>query len=312
MAIRRVTVQGAQRGWYCEGRELVTHWPQELLDALSALKGEWFLDSYQRFEHPNYIQKQIDFVLDLYDMSLGDGPILDFGCGFGASSYCLLKRGATEIVATDLEPANTQFASRFFATMGMSARIDVRCGDILPSLAPGSFAVIWLQAVVEHLLPEERTAYLRRFWEVLRPGGVLVITETPNRLWPVEGHTTRGTWWIPWMKPQTVFSRMSKRPRYASFSDQDFYRSGIIGSSYREILDCLGRPDDCVEMSLGVRGYMRRLYARAARRSFTRWLATSAVGLVEPVARNVLHRPITAFMPFLNHLAFRKKSEGLL
>lgn len=305
-AQRLVRLLTPQKGTYSSAKEFRTAWPADLLNSLAALKAEWFLDSYQRFEHPNYIQKQIDSVLDLYDLKLGDDPILDFGCGFGASSYCMMKRGAKRIVASDLERSNTDFAEQFFTSMGLRDRIDIRCGDIVPSLERNSFSMIWLQAVMEHLLPEERRTYLQRFWEALRPGGYLVITETPNRVWPIEGHTTGGTWWIPWMKPENVFKKMRGDARYTNFSDTDFYRHGIIGSSYREILDCLGRPADCTELSLQTPKYLKKQYGRAVNHSLPRSMAVGMLGMLEPVCRRILHRPITAFMPFLNHLVFKK------
>jgi len=160
---------------------------------------------------------------------------------------------------------------------------------------------------MEHLLPEERQTYLRRFWESLMPGGILIITETPNRVWPIEGHTTGGTWWIPWMRPQTVFTRMRNVEKYRAYSDVDFYRCGIIGSSYREILDCLGRPDDCVELSIQVRRYFKTLYARAVKKSPARGLAVNLLGLSEPLLCSLLRRPPSAYMPFLNHLVFQKQ-----
>lgn len=305
-ARRHVRILTPQKGTYSQRREFDTGWREDLLHSLASLKGDWFLDSYQRFEHANYIQKQIDVVLDLYNIRLGDESILDFGCGFGASSYCMIKRGARRILASDLERGNTDFASDFFRTMGFADRVDIRCGDIVPELAPASLSIIWLQAVMEHLLPDERRTYLRRFWEALKPGGLLIVTETPNRVWPIEGHTTGGTWWLPWMKPQNVFAKMRSRSKYRDYSDNDFYRSGIIGSSYREILDCLGHPTDCIERSLAVRGYLKSLYARAVRKSLPRRAVIGALGLAEPVARTVFRRPITSFMPFLNHLVFEK------
>jgi SAM-dependent methyltransferase len=303
---RHVRILTPQKGTYSDRREFDSDWPADLLHGLAALKGEWFLDSYQRFEHPNYIQKQIDVVLELYGIRLGDDPILDFGCGFGASSYCMIKRGARRILASDLERGNIDFASDFFRGMGLADRVDLRCGDIVPDLAPASLSIIWLQAVMEHLLPEERRSYHRRWWEGLKPGGLRIKTETPNRVWPGEGHTTGGTWWLPWMKPQSVFATMRKRPKYRDYSDEDFYRSGIIGSSYREILDCLGRPAGCIERSLAVRSYLNTLYARAVRKSLPRRLAVAALGLAEPVTRTVFGRPITSYLSFLNHLVFEK------
>lgn len=304
---RHVRVLAAQKGTYRDLREFDTDWPDDLLLRLADLKREWFVDSYQRFEHPNYLQKHIDTVLDLYGVRLEDNPVLDFGCGFGASSYCMMRRGATRIVACDLEKSNTDFAEAFFAGRGLDSRIDIRHGDIVPDLRSGSYAVIWLQAVMEHLLPDERRTYLRRFWEALRSGGTLIITETPNRTWPIEGHTTGGTWWLPWMTPQRVFARMRRTPKYSGYSDEQFYRSGIIGSSYAEILNCLGSsPHTCDEVSLRTEGYLGYLYSHALKRSLGRATAVKALELMDPIARKFLRRPMTAFMPFLNHLVFKK------
>src|SRR5438067_5647405 len=78
---RRVRTLAPQRGHY-RYDNFLSDWPADLLLALAELKGEWFADSYARFEHPNYIQKQVDVVLALYDLSLQGRRVLDFGCGF--------------------------------------------------------------------------------------------------------------------------------------------------------------------------------------------------------------------------------------
>jgi len=59
-------------------------------------------------------------------------------------------------------------------------------------------------------------------------------------------------------------------------------------------------------VELAVRGYLKSLYARAVRKSLPRRAVIAALGLAEPVARTVFRRPITSFMPFLNHLVFEK------
>jgi hypothetical protein len=46
-----------------------------------------------------------------------------------------------------------------------------------------------MYAVVEHLLESEKIDYLRRIWEALPVGGLLVIIETPNRLAYTDSHT---------------------------------------------------------------------------------------------------------------------------
>lgn len=302
---RYVRYLSPQRGSYFYDN-FRTDWPAELLYALAELKGEWFADSYARFEEINYIQKQVDLTLALYDLSLRDKRVLDFGCGFGASSYCLIRHGANNIVAADLEQKNTDFAKQFFTQRGLAQYIDVRQEDLVPQLRPGEYDIIWLQAVMEHLLPAERTEYLQRFWEALRPGGTLVITETPNRVWPKECHTTEGRWWLPWMAPQNVFHALRRSQKFRAYTDEDFYRSGVIGSSYSEIMKCLGRPTDCEELALGVRSYLPTIYGYAKVTSLLRGAIVQAFGLAEPLLKLLSRQPAQVLLPFLNHLAFRK------
>ncbi|MEX2172862.1 MAG: class I SAM-dependent methyltransferase [Pirellulaceae bacterium] len=306
---RRVRTQIPQQGHY-RFDDFLSDWPADLLLALAELKGEWFADSYARFEHPNYIQKQVDVTLSLYDLSLSGQRLLDFGCGFGASSYCFARRGADDIVAADLVPANTNFARRFFAGQGLSSRVEVRQEDVVPGLKAAEYDMIWLQAVMEHLLPSERQEYLRRFWLALRPGGTLIITETPNRFWPKETHTTGGRWWLPWMGPPQVFHKLRRENTYQHYTDNDFYRSGVIGSTYAEIMDCLGRPTDCDELARGLRSYLPVVYRQAQVKSRLRAGVVGAFGLAEPLLQLVTRKPATALLPFLNHLAFRKRGEG--
>jgi SAM-dependent methyltransferase len=277
-----------------------------LLYALAELKGEWFCDSYQRFEHPNYIQKNFDLTLELYSIKLKGLKILDFGCGFGVSSYLMIKRGANQIVATDLEEKNLVFARRLFDSMGYGSLVELRPGQLDLRLDEHSFDLIWLQAVTEHLLPGERRAYFQEFWKALRPNGLLVVTETPNRFWPYETHTTGGRWFISWMKPEKVFQRMRNDPRFKFYSDTDFYRSGIIGSTYGQLLDYLGRPRDCEQLTPRLKGYVRLLCSRAIRKSMPRRFAGTLYEWLEPVAAGLFKRPVTAFMPYLNQVAFRK------
>jgi SAM-dependent methyltransferase len=302
---RHVRVLGPQHGHF-RCTDIESPWPADLLDSLARLKGAWFCDSYARFEHPNYLRKQIDQILAFYDIALPGLRILDFGCGFGASSYGLVRRGATDIVATDLVPENVAFAGALFSRLGFDGCVDLRLGGAVAALEPGSFDVIWLQAVVEHLLPEERRSYLPQFWQALRPGGWLVVTETPNRVWPYETHTSGGRWLLPWMPAHRIFATMRREARFAGYTDVELYRSGVVGSTYGELLDALGRPADCEEPARELSRYFARLYADAWVKTPMRRLAVSTLGLLEPVARTVLRRPPMAFTPYLNHVAFRK------
>ena len=53
-----------------------------------------------------------------------------------------------------------------------------------PSVLPKDiqkFDFIFLIAVFEHLLPQERRDLMPMIWEYLKPGGILFLNETPYR-----------------------------------------------------------------------------------------------------------------------------------
>ena len=54
---------------------------------------------------------------------------------------------------------------------------------------------------------------------------------------------------------------------------------------------------------------MRTLYSSAQKKSVLRGMLVGLAGLAEPVVRTVLRRPMTSYLPFLNHLAFQKRPD---
>jgi hypothetical protein len=99
------------------------------------------------------------------------------------------------------------------------------------------FDLVFLNAVYEHLLPDERPTVLRSVWASLRRGGALVVTQTPHRWFPVETHTS-GLPLINWMPDRLAhrtIRRFSRRvTRDASW--EKLLRAGVRGASVSEIV----------------------------------------------------------------------------
>jgi hypothetical protein len=79
-----------------------------------------------------------------------------------------------------------------------------------------SFDLVIFYAVLEHMTHEERRVGMGASWEVLKPGGYCVVTETPNRLWYRDNHTAL----LPfhhWLPDAVAFE-------YPWFSKRDYFR----------------------------------------------------------------------------------------
>lgn len=97
-----------------------------------------------------------------------------------------------------------------------------------------------LSAVYEHLLPKERKVLMPLLWEVLAPGGVLFVNQTPHRWFPYEHHST-ALWGINYLPDRVAhwyaraFSKrnpeINRSPNWAVH-----LRGGLRGGTEREIV----------------------------------------------------------------------------
>jgi SAM-dependent methyltransferase len=109
--------------------------------------------------------------------ALAGARALDVGCGVGMYTARLAAAGARATgIEVDWPRARTARAG------GLAVVAAV--GEGLP-FADGSFDVILLHEVLEHVRDDRRTA--REISRVLAPGGRAIIF-VPNRLWPFETH----------------------------------------------------------------------------------------------------------------------------
>jgi SAM-dependent methyltransferase len=101
-----------------------------------------------------------------------DGPILDIGCGTGASTMLLRKRGL-DAVGTDV--------SERFLPHGLSGFMAI---DFLDAreIASGSYAAAGCHDVIEHV--ESPRRFLTEIVRVVKPGGHVVIC-APNLTSPM-------------------------------------------------------------------------------------------------------------------------------
>jgi hypothetical protein len=175
----------------------------------------------------------------------------------------------------------------------------------------GSFDFILLNGVIEHIPLSKiglRKKIFQILFDILNLKGVLYINKTPNRLWPIDRHTTQ-LWWIPWTAPGSKWSyskavRMGKHfdnPGTHSLGPLGLEERGAWGATFFEIKEYLSGKS--FEIVNGLPGHNRHLSYAQSRENIQRRIFDFFV-------YNCFSRwtkiPITALAPFITHLVIRK------
>jgi 2-polyprenyl-3-methyl-5-hydroxy-6-metoxy-1,4-benzoquinol methylase len=296
--------------WHGAGVGFRTVYRPDTLEAMHAVKGAYLYDEILRIEDATYLRDQFLELL-LRHAPLAGCRVLDFGSGCGSSSILLAREGAS-VRSVELMEGPRRVARLRVRDEGLAERIEIVEAGSMTDLpfAPASFDVVSLNAVVEHVRPEERAPILRHLWTLLAPGGLLVITETPNRLWLWDGHTTRLPF-IPWM-PRTLACRVARLARPGELgrkSDEDLVYDGIVGATWwslRSWLPAGARPigDSPAREHAAYFARLRRR-KRGSARVLVDLIALGFLPLSFALSLGRSTTPLSAFFPYLN-LAYRK------
>lgn len=207
--------------------------PDDLIQLLKGLyPPEHLIDATSRFLDPAYLADPLDAVIraHLGPAALDGASVLDVGCGAGASSLHLARLyPLAEVTGVDRSPAHVA-AARLLAVRAGLPRVRFVDSSGVLTLPEGPFDHIVCNAVIEHLLPDERARLVATVWERLAPGGTWIVTESPYRWFPVELHTT-GLWGINYL-PDDLLARIAPR---RGESWQDLQRRGIRGTTLGEL-----------------------------------------------------------------------------
>jgi 2-polyprenyl-3-methyl-5-hydroxy-6-metoxy-1,4-benzoquinol methylase len=149
------------------------------------------------------------------DARLVGSKILEVGVGHGSSTAALAEQGA-HVTGIDINADDLADAARHLADMGLTAKLEICNAAELARFAEGAgFERIVFWAVLEHMTIDERIMALKSAWSCLPPGGLLTVVETPNRLWPLDSHTSFLPFfsWLPYELGYR-YSRNSPRPTF--------------------------------------------------------------------------------------------------
>jgi 2-polyprenyl-3-methyl-5-hydroxy-6-metoxy-1,4-benzoquinol methylase len=230
-----------------------TGYPFELIGKILEVKGgDYLCDELAREEDPTYVREDLEFDLGAYfDFNSFDRKrILDFGCGSGASTMILARLfPRSQIAGVELDEDLLSIAKARLAFYRYP-NVSLHCspsGSELPD-GIGTFDLVVMSAVYEHLLPKERRTVLPLIWKNINPGGSLFLNMTPHRYFPLEHHTTGlvGINYLPDKLAYSAAKRFSKRVD-PSEPWEMFLRRGIRGATETEVSSLLCLDDD-VEM----------------------------------------------------------------
>lgn len=148
--------------------------------------------------------------------SLRGQRILEIGCGTGSSTVALAEQGA-HVTGIDIDQGALKVAEERAAVYGVEADFhSINANQLLNTFGTGTFDSIIFFASLEHMTLTERLLSLRDAWQMLPQGGLLVIIETPNRLWFFDSHTARLPF-FHWLPDKLAF-------RYSQFSPRENFR----------------------------------------------------------------------------------------
>jgi 2-polyprenyl-3-methyl-5-hydroxy-6-metoxy-1,4-benzoquinol methylase len=148
---------------------------------------------------------------------LAGARILEIGCGTGTSTVALAEQGA-QVTAVDPDEPSLSVADDRLRVYGFGVDLHLlNATEVSRRFAGRQFDFIVFVACIEHMLHGERIQAMRSTWEMLAPGGLWCLADTPNRLWCVDLHTS----WLPfyhWLPDDLAlaYSRYSSREPFAS------------------------------------------------------------------------------------------------
>jgi SAM-dependent methyltransferase len=186
---------------------------------------------------------------------LKDSTVLEIGCGTGSTSAALALN-ARQVDGYDIDAISVEAARRRLDIMGLkNARLHHGPPDLLleqmqQNHAKDGVDCVVLYAVLEHQLYEERIATLRTVWDLLRPGGHLVVADTPNRLIWHDFHTS----WLPFfnMLPDEIAVQYATRsPREDLLRDVRIAQESSPHSALKKLAR-LGRGVSFHEFELAI------------------------------------------------------------
>jgi len=242
--------------------------------------------------------------LDYY-YPIRDKKILVFGTGLGGTTVaCSLNIGNGLVYGVDISEDAIEKTYLRAEAYDVSDKVELTyLKDTYPlPFMDNCFDAVFITAVIEHIV-DDRRKYVREAYRVLKKDGLFFITGTPNLLYAKDRHTT-GLYFVPWMSKAMAYKYSIFRKKWTEGKNLDY--AGRKGTTYWHIKSWLkGFSYDV----LNLKANFTSDYLKSNNRLHTtkRKIYFFPYRILEKVSTSVFKIPITAFMPYINHLFIIKK-----
>jgi 2-polyprenyl-3-methyl-5-hydroxy-6-metoxy-1,4-benzoquinol methylase len=267
-----------------------------------AIYSEWITG--QLTSVSSYLGNMVQQLEYMIDEPIKKKKVLVFGCGFGGSSVALALKGA-EVYGVDISRNCIAIAKRRAVEHGVSESVHLQYYRDTKRLdfPDNEFDIVTCEAVLEHITGD-RSVYIQEMWRSLKQDGVLYISNTPNSLYPYDGHTTR-LLFVPWMSAKWA-------KRYAVFrgrclESDDLELMGRRGMTYWSIVHALrGKGYYLIANSLS-KNLVSYMLARKRLGNIKKKMSFPVLLMLNFVVALPLQIPVGALLPRLTFIGIRKR-----
>lgn len=291
--------------------ELLSRLNTETIKAYSEIWGEG--NELDRFLIDSYVNKSLIDYIQSRKICIDGKKVLEFGCRDGSSFMAFLFLKAGKITGMDIDENILELSGKIYADLGctnVEYRVN-RVGEPLPC-EEEEFDIVSCNAVLEHINPDLRGQYLKELQTKVKNGGYLIVSDTPNRLWPKEGHTT-GIWFLNYLpfKLKCRLGSMTTRYKGIRHDDYDFWiEQGIQGVTYKDVYRTFDKGLWSIGHDLQFGMEFRNQIFNDVKRSFPKKLIRYILFLFASVYNLIFLKPVKhpslAISPSLI-FSFRKK-----
>lgn len=240
-----------------------------------------------------------------YYYPIRDKKILVFGTGLGGTTVaCALKIGNGIVYGVDISEEAIKKTLMRAEAYGVKEKVNLKfMVDTYPlEYEDNYFDAVLISAVIEHIV-YDRSKYIAEAFRVLKKDGLFYITGTPNLLYAKDSHTT-GLYFVPWMSKKYAYRYALFRKRWTEGKDLDY--AGRKGTTYWHIMKWI---KDYKYEVLNLHSNFTSNYLKKNNRlnSRKRSIYFFPYSMAERILSSIFKIPITAFMPYINHLFIIKK-----